>query len=140
MRIGIAVEADAEFFHHCEIANDLDRRLKASFAAANYGDGVQNIFVGVLLIGPGGEKFHPTRPFKFTRRRKDYGLDSHGADLVNIVEFDVKPAFLDGVEPPAIAEAVLEGFDQWKSKLIALPSFDAERFLSDVRSVLLSGA
>lgn len=88
MNVGLAIESFRDARHLAENLVALDRRMRLWFVDRAYGNSVDNIFIGVLLIPGPGKKFHPPRQFKYQRKLK-MTVDGNAEVMSNVVSFDV---------------------------------------------------
>lgn len=135
MRVGAVVERSAEFSELAKRVHQIDERLKTGFNGLDFGEGVQNVIIGVLLFRQSPDSFFPVRPFRFTRAWKTPAMPSRPAEAWrNIVEFDVQPDI--SLDPPPIAAAILQGFQKWKPRFQRIKDFDTEGFYASLANVL----
>src|SRR6185437_3976248 len=62
---------DEEISRLSAVVSRINQRLTEFFETRTYGNDVQSIFIGVVLMGPGSERLHRVRPLKY---RRDYTL------------------------------------------------------------------
>ena len=67
MEIGLSLEVDGELGRLTNAITRIEDRLTAFFAGKDYGEGVASIYIGVILMGPGSERLHPVRAFKYQK-------------------------------------------------------------------------
>lgn len=135
MKVGLALYIEEEIDRLSAVAARIDQRLNEFFETRTYGEDVQSIVIGLILMGPGSERLHRVRPLKY---RRQYTLLNRELNLKeyfgNVVEFDVKPDYLSvrtlNSEDAAlyIIRSLIEGLSQLIPHQSKFPDFDLARF------------
>jgi len=135
MIVGIALSIDEEIDRLSHGVGQISARLKECFADKSYGDDLESIFIGLILTGPGSERLHPVRGFryrrKFTLKSTLTGITEY---LGNTVDFDVKPDYatirtMNSEKAESyIIDALLDGLGILSNHKKKLPNFDCDRF------------
>ena len=143
MIVAIAASIDQEIDRLLHSIAQIHTLLKERFADKTYGDGVESIFIGLILTGPGSDRLHPVRGLKY---RKKFTLKSaltrNTEYLGNAVEFDIKPDYETirtmNSERAAIyiADSLIRGLGILEKNHAKFPNFDLVRFTTDFSSCL----
>lgn len=139
MNIGLAVEIDSELERLSGAIGRIDGNLKRFFLERDYGDDVSNVFIGLILTGPGSEKLHSVRPVKYRKLfRSKSRITGQLIELKNVLEFDVKPDYgrarvlnAEAAER-YISQDLVDGVDQLRRVQDRFPAFDITRFKRDL--------
>lgn len=141
MRVGLALEIDSTLDHLASVVAEIDRAFKSFFSDREYGNDVENIFVGIILTGPGSERTHPVRKLRYKKVHK-VRIPGNQIELRNVVEYDIKPDF-ESFRQADIGEARRQLANELVGSLPILekhqskfPEFDVASFRSDVRACL----
>jgi hypothetical protein len=145
MDIGLAVERHADLDRISGAIWRIDGRLRQFFHGRDYGMSELNVYIGLILTGPGSERLHPVRPVKYRKRMRHTSIiTGEHAELENVVTFDVKPSYenlkkLNSEEAEQlIAVSIVEGAAQLEKLRHELPNDFIERFRSDLAACLSS--
>jgi hypothetical protein len=143
VKVGIAQEIDSEFERLAGVLTRLDDRLREYFAGRQYGQGISSIIIGVILMGPGSERFHPVRPFKYKKLSKFRSLvTGEQKEMKDVVTLDVKPDYqtLRQLNAEAaesyISNALIGAMNAICSHQEKFPMFDTAKFKEDFTACL----
>lgn len=141
MRVGLALEIDSALDHLATVVSEIDQELKTFFSDREYGNDVENIFIGIVLTGPGSERIHPVRRLRHKKLHK-IRLPGKQIEFRNLVEYDIKPDF-EAYRRADVCEArrrlvgdlvgSLEVLEKHRDRF---PNFDVAHFGSDLRVCL----
>ncbi len=143
MHVGIALEID-ERVNYLSVAIDrLNDKVMHCFAGRSYGDDVESIYAGVILVHPEAARFHPTRPLKYRKRLRVRDILTRGTvELNNVIEYDV-PLDYDTAKSMSVskfesfaAARVVESVEVIRRNRAKYPSFDVEMFERDLAACL----
>ena len=144
MKFGVAIEIDSSIDHLSNAVTEFSSKLDACLRKKFYGEGIDNIFVGLILTHPDLERLHGIRKFKFTKEMKGINrISRQRFDLANVVEYDVRPDFSRVTSSNSeqaiqyIAETVLDSLSQLEHHKRKFPKFNVEEFRRDVEKCLL---
>lgn len=139
MNIGLGLEIDAEIRHLSVVVQRIEENLVECIAGKDYGEGVDHFYIGLVLVRPEANKFHPTRPLSYKRLFRYRDITSGATiELNNLVEYDVRPDYetlctlATNEAHIYIADAVLKSVEILQRHRSKFPKFDLERFNSDI--------
>lgn len=141
MFIGLALEIDSAIEHLCVAVHSLDKRLETFFPDKNYGLDVENIFVGVILTGPGSERLHPIRKLKYQKVLR-IKIPGKVLEKKNVLQYDIKPDYEIfsrlNVEQARqhVAKALINSVGLLERDKAKFPDFDLLHFKEDLRNCL----
>jgi len=145
VKVGLALYIDEEISRLSAVVSRINQRLTEFFETRTYGNDVQSIFIGVVLMGPGSERLHRVRPLKYRRdytlvirelKRKEY--------LGNVVEFDVRPDYsalrtLNSEDAAKyIIQSLIDGLSALAPHQNKFPDFGLAAFREDFRACLIT--
>jgi hypothetical protein len=143
MNVGIALETDAAFEPLSVVVTDAAVKIKEYFATRDYGQDLSNIFIGVILTGPGSERLHPVRRPSYKKLlRFNNRIIKRQMEMKNVFQYDVKPDYeifsrLNvGEARRVFLELLLDSTIVIEKHKARFPDFDLERFKEDLRSCL----
>ena len=142
MKIGFAPYLSMEINKYSSIINLVEKRLIENLSSKSYGNGILEIYIGIICIGPEYKQFFKPRKPKYTSDNKLYVKDGEEHTLYKTFEYDI---LLDYKKFSLATElhfrTMLEDeilnslrvFDDMKSKI---KDFDAEKFKKDLTNIL----
>ncbi|WP_031431889.1 hypothetical protein [Methylomicrobium agile] len=143
MNVGLAIESNETVERFLPIMEKLYTELKIYFYKRDYGKDLQDLAIGLILTGPGTEKFHPIRSFKYEKESsyKDIFTNKR-VNIKNAASYDVKPDFerfsqmtLDDAQN-YLAELLFESTEVLESNHEKFPNFDVKQFRKDFANCL----
>lgn len=143
MNVGLAIESDQSLEVFSQVFYELDKRLKEYFPNKDFGDDLEDLAIGLILTGPGSERLHPIRPFKYEKESsyKDIFTNKR-VTIKNAASYDVKPDF------EAFSQMTLDEAQNYLAKLLSestevlernhkkFPNFDVKQFRKDFSNCL----
>jgi hypothetical protein len=144
MNVGLAIESDVSVEHLMPAVLGINNALEGYFANRSYGSDVTNAAIGTILVtGAISERFHPVRPFRYTRfKREKSRITGEIFEVHTTVGWDVKPNFatfsgqsLDGVRD-CLCEALIASTAILEEHHDQYPDFDVTRFRTDFSACL----
>lgn len=141
MRVGIGLEIDSTLGWLSPVVAKLDHALKSFFGDREYGSGVQNLFIGLILTDPQLDKLHPVRKLKFSKVKR-LQIPGSISQLENVVEYDIKPDFhliasmdAEGAQQ-FLGTELLASVDILERKQERFVDFDFPKFRDDMKTCL----
>jgi len=141
MRVGLALEIDSTLDHLAPVVAEIDSALKGFFLERQYGGDVENIFIGVILMAPYSDRFHPVRKLKFKPVHK-IRIPGHQIELKNVVEYDIEPDFDEFRRLSAeqarcrLASELLSSLNILEQHRVKFTNFDVAHFGKDLKKCL----
>lgn len=144
MNFGISQEIDVEAQEKSSVIIFLSDKLKGYLSDRDYGQDVQNIFIGCICVKPreGYEEWFKIRKPRYKAIDKIKLLDGNTVELIGVYGYDIKlnfDEFVSATETESrkiLAQEILNSL----SNLDALPKkvkdFDKEKFKSDMEQFL----
>lgn len=144
MNFGISQEIDVEAQEKSSVIIFLSDKLKGYLSDRDYGQDVQNIFIGCICVKPreGYEEWFKIRKPRYKAIDKIKLLDGNTVELIGVYGYDIKldfDVFVSATETESrkiLAQEILNSL----SNLDALPKkvkdFDKEKFKSDMEQFL----
>ena len=144
MNVGLGIYMDEELERLGNGLGRIDETLKRFFETKDYGKDVESIFIGLILTGPGSEKFHPVRLLRY-RKVVNLHIRVTGQRLKHekVVTFSVKPDYSvlrrSNAEEAGkfISESILMATEQMVTAQKRFPDFDVAKFRRDLELCLL---
>lgn len=142
MNFGISQEIDVEAEEKSSVIIFLSHKLKGYLSDRDYGQDVQNIFIGCICVKPreGYEEWFKIRKPRYKAIDKIKLLDGNTVELIGVYGYDIKLNFNEFVAATEtksrkiLAQEILNSL----SNLDALPKkvkdFDKEKFKSDMKT------
>lgn len=143
MNIGIALEIDSALESLSTLVTDTAAKIKEFFAHQDYGQDLSNIFIGVILTGPGSERLHPIRRPTYKKvLRFNNRVINQRMEFRNVFQYDVKPDYdilrrsnADQARR-VLCDALVASTVVLEKNKAKFPDFDLDRFRNDLRSCL----
>jgi hypothetical protein len=141
MNVGVTLEIDQRLHSKAHLVHSIDNSCKNFFIDKSCGCGIDNLFIGLILVSP-ENPLHPARPLKFRKREVVNVGKAFRKEFTNCVSYDVKPDYgfvliHDGeallqflVDELCESTAVLE------THCKKYPAFDVAAFRADFRYLL----
>lgn len=147
MIIKFSFECEEAYSHFVPIINELENQLNDVFKREKYGNAVNEIYIGIILINtrPGYEQWFKERKLKFKASQILRNQLNQLIELKNVLSYDIK--FEDSELNYILTLTNHEFKNYFKSKLKnsfvilqklpkAASKFDYKKFISDVVGTL----
>ena len=139
MNINIGIYASREVSKDSIL--EFSDTIKSNFKDLNYGNGIDNITIGLICVSKNFEEFFKPRKAKYIKKTKEKEIDGIKYNVDNMLEFDCKIDFnsyqgIDNLErkkliAKSILSTTIEVFEKIKIK-----NFDSDLFVKDLNSFL----
>ena len=139
MNVGIGLVSDQSVEELARVVVGFHIALGTFFRDKSYGSDVENLAIGVILVAPDGDRLHPVRKLRYTKR---WTLSLTKQVYHNVVEFYVKPDFaiFSQLSPeqakPYFARSIVAGSGVLAEHQMKYPNFDVARFREDLKACL----
>jgi hypothetical protein len=138
-KFGFAFEIDRDLFDKAVMAKAMESSILQELSRSDYGSGVKNVAIGIIVMEPKHTRTHPIRnPVYTPGKRKARNLP---VELEDTLEFDIKPP-IDEVRSARneaqLAELIRRslGFVFPALLNLEIPNFAMDRFIADLDEAL----
>ncbi|WP_426994315.1 hypothetical protein [Methylomonas sp. CM2] len=138
MNVGLAIERDASLENYAHLIREFYSKIKEYFSDKDYGEDLKDLAIGLVLTGPGSERLHPVRLFKYEKESSYKDLFTNKRVTIrNAASYDIKPDF------DKFSQMTLEDAQNYLAKLLyestevlechheKFPNFDVKQFRED---------
>ena len=137
MKVGLAIYASREV--NSDTINDLSNELEIQFKDLVYGEGVYNLYTGIICVSKDFEPFFKPRKPKYTKNKKENEIDGIKYTTEKSFEFDCKIDFNTYQELDDVGKKSLIASDLLKTtkevfKKKKIKDFKEEEFIEDLEN------
>ncbi|WP_426486239.1 hypothetical protein [Flavobacterium sp. 2] len=93
MKLALVQYTSADIVKETNFLTDFSNDLKYYFSKKEYGDSLQNIFVGIICVSSSLEAFFKPRRPRYTKDKKHVKSEGFEYDIEKYLEFDLKLDF-----------------------------------------------
>lgn len=138
MKIAFGLNLSPEINRFLNLFNQIELGMNNITEKKNYGNAINELFIGLICVAPQFEPFYKPRRPKYIKEKKEYEKDGFSFAFEKTFEYEIKLNYEDlknAKEEDAermIAEEILSSlqvFDKMKSKI---KDFDEKRFKADI--------
>lgn len=143
MNVGLGIKRDATIDLYGKMLNELNMTIKRFFVDKNYGDDLENLSIGLIIMGEGSERLHPVSPFTYEK-------ESFYKDIFTNKRVSIKNAASYGIKSDyeLFIQMSLDEAERYLSKLLIestkilerhqdqFPNFNVKQFRKDFSNCL----
>ncbi|MEG3791244.1 hypothetical protein V1318_14030 [Lysobacter sp. CCNWLW3] len=94
MIFAIALEVSQEVTHLSSVIAEINQCLERGLLNKDYGEGLDHVYVGLIMTGGDPAGLHSRRPFKFKKTLKVRDLLGGRSEVINnVAQYDIKPNY-----------------------------------------------
>lgn len=143
MDFGLSLEASEDLFHLSPVVHEVSNTIEVAVAHKSYGEGLEHVHVGLILMSEDFTDSYPVRKFSF--KKKDSFRRITDGQLVtqnNAASFDIKPAYsiIEGASLAEFREILVEMLIDSREVLLLnqkkFPAFDVNALYEDIKASL----
>lgn len=139
MELGFALYLSNDLSSKSKAIQNYSDKLKEFFKPKHYGDGLKDIYIGIICVSPEYESFFKPRKPKFTKSKTEV-IDGLNTIYDHVFECDVKLDYESLKRANyeemlrIISTELISVIDMLKNKRIK--DFDVDRFQKDFKKIL----